>query len=71
MPDIYSQIYTCHRTENKWIIMSYKECIQNLIVVWYQKYFKVCHALVKILKLSLAKKIQIFKVKAILFYHNY
>ena len=48
-----------------------KDYIHNLIVVQYQKYFEVCHAIVNMLKLLLTKKNQIFKVKEILLCHNY
>ena len=67
----YYQIFTCRSTENKWINVSYKGFIHNLIVFWYQKYFEVCHAIVKMLKLLIAGKIKIFKVKEILRCHNY
>ena len=64
MADHY-QIFTCHSTKNIWIIVSKKGFIYNVIVVPYQIYFEVCHAIVRMVKL-LAKKIQNFKVKVIL-----
>ena len=70
MADIYSQIFTYHSTENKWIIVSQKGLIYNLIVIPYQKYVDVCHVSIKVIKLLLEKKIQIFKVKE-MFCHNF
>ena len=71
MADIYFQIVTSHCTEHKWIIVSEKGLINDKIVVWYHKYFKVCNPFVKMVKFMLAKKMQIFKIKQLLFCHIY
>ena len=70
MTDNYYQIFICHNTENKWIIVSQTGFIHNVIVVQHKKYVEVCHAIVRMVQL-LAKKIPIFKVKVILFCPNY
>ena len=50
-----------HSTENKWIIVLYKGFTNNLVVVQYQKYFEVCRAFFKIVKLVLTKKNRIYR----------